>query len=98
MIPPNQIPPNQFATIDAERAVWREIGEEVVILDVPTSTYLNLNGSARLLWKRLSGGATPAELTAELVATYGIPEVQAAKDVQSFLDALRERLLLSFTD
>ncbi len=88
------IAPDQVLTIDTDRAVWREIGDEVVILDVPTTTYLNLNKSARALWKRLDGGASPAELAAELVATYGIPQDQAAADVRGFLDALQERSLL----
>ena len=87
--------PDQALALDAERAVWREIGDEVIILDVPTATYLNLNGSARLLWKRLDSGATPVDLAAELVTIYGIPEGQAAHDVESFLEALQNRSLLA---
>jgi hypothetical protein len=87
--------PDQVLRIDTDRAVWREIADEVVILDVPTTTYLNLNKSARVLWKRLDGGATPTELAAELVASYGIPRDEAANDVQDFLGALRARSLLA---
>ena len=87
--------PDQALTLDGERAVWREIGEEVIILDVPTATYLNLNGSARALWKRLDAGATPVELADELVAKFGIPQEQAAHDVEGFLEALQEWSLLS---
>jgi hypothetical protein len=89
------IAPDQVLRVDTDRAVWREIGDEVVILDLPTTTYLNLNKSARALWKRLDGGATPLELTAELMASYGISKDQAAGDVRAFLDALLERSLLS---
>ena len=46
------------------------------------------------LWKNLEEGASPAELTAELVAVYGISEEKAAKDVQNFLLALQERCLI----
>jgi hypothetical protein len=87
--------PDQVLRIDTDRAVWREIADEVVILDVPTTTYLNLNKSARVLWRRLDRGATPTELAAELVAFYGIPQDEAANDVQDFLDALRVRSLLA---
>jgi hypothetical protein len=90
------IAPDQVLTVDSDRAVWREIGDEVVILDVPTTTYLNLNKSARVLWKRLDAGATPLELAAELVTIYGISDDQAAADVRSFLDALQKMSLLSF--
>lgn len=92
------IAPNQVLTIDTDRAVWREIGDELVVLDVPTATYLNLNGSARVLWKRLSEKATPTELTAALTTTYNIPEERATSDVQTFLEALKDRYLLSFTE
>jgi hypothetical protein len=83
--------PDQVLRIDTDRAVWREIADEVVILDVPTTTYLNLNKSARVLWRRLDRGAMPTELA----ASYGIAQDEAANDVQDFLDALRVRSLLA---
>jgi hypothetical protein len=85
---------DQRLSLDAERAVWRQVGDEIVILDIPTSTYLTLNSSAVALWKLLEEGASPAELAAELVATYGISETNAADDVQRFLGAVEERSLI----
>ena len=87
--------PDEVITLDADRAVWREVGDEVIILDVLTATYLNLNGSARLLWKRLNEGTTAPELVAELVSTYGISEERASTDVGDFLEALQDRSLIS---
>jgi hypothetical protein len=84
----------QRLKLDGDRAVWREVGEEVVVLDVETATYLSLNGSGGALWKRLDTGATPNELVAELVSAYGVPEARASKDVEDFLHVLRERSLL----
>ncbi len=86
--------PGQRLKFDPERAVWREVRDELVVFEVPTTTYLTLNGSARTLWKQLADGATPVELTAELVATYAIPEDKAARDVERFLEALEARSLL----
>jgi hypothetical protein len=86
--------PEKPLKLDDDRAVWREVGDEVVVLDVQTATYLSLNGSAGVLWKKLDGGATPTELVAELVAAYAVPEARAAKDVGDFLRALRDRSLL----
>ena len=90
---PNLVP-QQPLKLDDDRAVWREVGDEVVVLDVQTATYLSLNGSAGALWKKLDGGATPVELVAELVSAYAVPEARAAKDVEDFLRALRDRELL----
>lgn len=86
--------PDKRLCLDAERAVWRQVGDEIVILDVPTATYLTLNSSAVTLWKHLEKGASPEELAAQLVATYGISDVKAARDVQCFLTALQERSLV----
>jgi Coenzyme PQQ synthesis protein D (PqqD) len=89
-----KFPLDQRFKLDNERAVWQHVGDEVVILDVPTATVSNLNASARVLWVRLEQGATPAELAAELTAAYPVPEEQAANDVQKFLQVLQERSLL----
>lgn len=85
---------HQRLSLDTERAVWRQVGDEIVILDIPTGTYLTLNSSAVALWKLLEEAASPAELGAELVATYGISEARAAEDVQRFLGAVQERSLI----
>jgi Coenzyme PQQ synthesis protein D (PqqD) len=85
---------DQRLSLDSERAVWRQVGDEIVILDIPTGTYLTLNSSAVGLWKLLEDGASPAELAAELVATYGINEARAVEDVQRFLAAVQERSLV----
>ena len=89
--------PDERLSVDAARAVWREVGDEIVILDVPTATYLTLNSSAVTLWKRLEEGASPAELAAELVAIYEIGEGRASTHVQDFLGALQERSLILST-
>ena len=86
--------PQRRLKLDGDRAVWREVGEEVVVLDVETTTYLSLNGSGGALWKRLDAGATPNELVAELVSAYGVAEARASKDVEAFLHVLRDRSLL----
>ena len=70
--------PDEQLGLDVERAVWRQVGDEVVILDVPTGTYLTLNSSAVTLWKHLEKGASPAELAAELISTYAITQEKAS--------------------
>lgn len=45
-------PSDQGLTLDANRAIWREI----VVLDATTATYLSFNFSAVTVWKRLDSG------------------------------------------
>lgn len=58
-------------------------------LDVNTMIVLNETG--KLLWERLTEGATPAELVAALLAEYSVSEETARKDVQVFIDRLQKR-------
>jgi hypothetical protein len=88
-------PSDRRLTLDASRAIWREIGDEIVVLDAATATYLSLNFSAVALWKALDGGATPEELVAQLISAYDISPAQAENDVEGFLSALRDLSLLS---
>jgi hypothetical protein len=75
---------------------WREIDDEVIAVDVETSTYLAANKAGTLLWRRLGdGGATRQELAALLVETYGIERERALADVETFLGDLASRGLLA---
>lgn len=73
---------------------WHVAGDEVVVLDLGGSVYLKLNGSARVLWERLTEPCTDADLTATLVEQFQIDEQRAAGDVAGFLADLRRRGLL----
>ena len=80
--------------LDADAVVWREVGDEIVVLEIATAVYLTLNGTARPLWLLLADGATRDDLAAALVAEYGIAFDRAAADVDDFLAALATRSLL----
>jgi len=76
--------------------VWREVGEDLVVLELSTSTYLTLNGSAKQLWIGLAEGGTVPGLVDKLTTLYGISDEQASTDTEAFLAALAERKLLAF--
>jgi hypothetical protein len=67
----------------------------VVVLDLHGSVYLKLNGTARVLWERLSQGCSATDLSADLVERFGIDTTRAAADVEGFLAELRRRGLLA---
>lgn len=74
---------------------WREIDSDIVILDGRDATYLTLNGSGAVLWRRLAGSATRDELVEALLETYGVDRRTAAADTDAFLAALSEQGLLA---
>jgi hypothetical protein len=73
---------------------WVPVDEQVVVLDLRTSSYLSLNDSAARLWTVLAGGGRFADLVTALQEAYGIDEERAIADAAAFLSALRDRGLL----
>ena len=86
--------PDKKVQLKAEDVVWREVDDELVVLELSTSTYLTLNGAAKHLWETLADGATIEQLVESLVERYQIPAEQARSDTESFLAALADRALL----
>jgi hypothetical protein len=87
-------PPEEKLQIDVDAVVWRDVGDEVVVLELSTSTYLTLNGTAKQIWESLASGATLDALVDGLVDRYGITSEQARVDAESFVSALADRGLL----
>jgi Coenzyme PQQ synthesis protein D (PqqD) len=73
---------------------WKDVDGEVVALDERAAVYLGVNPAGALLWRSLAGGATHAELVAELAGAFGIAHERAAADTDAFLADLRARGLL----
>jgi Coenzyme PQQ synthesis protein D (PqqD) len=64
----------------SDRISWREIDDEVVAVDVATSTYVSANASGKVLWRALADGATHDELVAALTTEFGIDRDRAAAE------------------
>ncbi len=88
------ITPNEKLQLKVDDLVWREVGDELVVLELSTSTYLTLNGTARCLWERLTDATTVDGLIEMLVDRYRISADQARSDTESFLSELIERELI----
>ncbi len=74
--------------------VWREMGDEVAVLDTSRSEYLRINKTGATLWPLLAEGATVTELVHALISTFGISQDRAESDVSSFVDVLTDRGVL----
>jgi hypothetical protein len=73
---------------------WQEVDGETVLLDLEHSRYLGVNAAGTLLWRALAAGTTHDELVAQLKQEFGISEVQACGDVDSFIADCADRNLL----
>lgn len=90
----SNIADDRQARLRADDLTWQFVDDTVVVLDLRSSQYLELNASGAALFARLADGATADDLATDLVERYGISHGQAAADVQAFLGALRAQGLL----
>jgi hypothetical protein len=81
--------------LKVDDVVWREVEDELVVLELSTSTYVTLNGSAKFLWETLADGSTLDKLVSSLVGRYSISPEQARSDIEAFIAALDERELIA---
>lgn len=73
---------------------WRQVGDEVIVLDLRSNAYLSINQSGTTLWEMLVDGSTPATMAARLVSDFGVEEHRARTDVDEFVTMLEDRELL----
>lgn len=77
-----------------EDVTWQALDEEIVVLDLRSSSYMRLNRTAATLWRLLARATSQEALETALVEEHGASEDQAARDTSAFLDDLRRRGLL----
>lgn len=78
-----------------QQLLWREVDDEIVVLDLSKSEYVSVNAAGRVLWLRLAGGATKSELADELRHVYGLEPEAAQRDADAFVAHLRCQGLLA---
>ena len=73
---------------------WREIDDEVILLDLRSAEYLRLNESGAMLWTLLQPGKTASQLAGSLAERFSLSAEQAARDVSGFLESCEAKGLL----
>lgn len=73
---------------------WREVGDEVIVLDLRSNAYLSINQSGTALWEMLVDGTNSTTMVARLVTDFDVEEDRARTDVGEFVKMLTERGLL----
>ncbi len=81
-----------------EGVAWSDLGSEIVILDLRSSTYFSVRGTAAFLVTSLVDGASADGLVEQLVGSYETTEDTARTDIDGFLTELENRDLLEPAD
>jgi Coenzyme PQQ synthesis protein D (PqqD) len=79
----------------SDSIAWNAVGDNVVVLDLTSSTYFSTNATGALLWQLLASGTNRADLAGALVERFVVDQQTAERDVDAFLTQLdRARLLV----
>lgn len=73
----------------------RTIGGETIVLDLPSSQYFAITGIGSRVFELLSEERTLEDLVAAILAEYEVDEAVARRDVEAFVDRLRQAQLLA---
>ena len=82
-----------------ENFILRKIAGDDVVVPIGENIadfngVITLNETAALLWKELETGSTREELKASLCKEYDVPEEKAYKDIDKFVNILKEHGIL----
>ena len=67
---------------------WQLVDDEVVALDLTSSSYFSVNDTGAVLWPLVAAGTTEAAMVAELIARFDVDAAQARVDVEAFVQQL----------
>ena len=72
----------------------QEIDEETIILDSETQEYFSINEIGKVIWSLIEEKKNLAEIKAEMLDMYEVPEEQLEKDLLNFIQALEQKGLI----
>jgi hypothetical protein len=78
----------------SDQLVWSKVGDDVVILELASSTYFTVRGSGTAIIERLVDGATKESLVDDLTGRFEVDQETAEADVERFLKELTDKNML----
>ena len=81
-----------------EDNIWRDLGDEVVILDEDGTQVCLLNKTASLIWTLADGTRTMEEIAESIYQRFEVSLQEAMADVQEFGDQLLKAGLIELYD
>ena len=78
----------------SETVLTAEFDDTLMMLNVETGSYHDINGTGARIWALLAEPRTEAELVAALVISFDVSPEICAEQVAEFIDMLRDRNLI----
>ena len=66
--------------------IWKEVGENIVVLNLDSGRYFSLNGTGSLIWTALMEKVGLDEIADRICATFKVERDRARRDVAPMID------------
>ena len=81
--------------IDPNKIVWRNIDGDVVILNLDSGVYYNLNKTGSLIWCLLDKQRSTEEIIERICERYRIAPEKASRDILAVIEDLKKESLIA---
>ena len=78
----------------AENIAWRNVNDEIVILDLKSGEYFTLNDVAQCIWKSITDEKSVEEIKVKIIDEYDVSHEKADRDFEVFITGMIEQGLL----
>jgi hypothetical protein len=74
----------------------RQLGEDIVVLDLSTGTYFGMDAVGARIWQLMSEGLSLAEICTQMLAEYDVTNDAMERDILELADTLFAQKLIGF--
>jgi hypothetical protein len=74
--------------------IFRRLGDQIVLFDLDTDRFYELNGTAARFWELLVAGHPPARLHAQMLEEFDVDSGEFAAEAESLIRLLRHEDLV----
>lgn len=74
--------------------LWKEVGDQVVVLHFESGRYYSLNSSGSAIWKGLLDNQSPDQIVENLCHEFDVDMETASEDVQAMTQLFLEKAFL----
>lgn len=81
-----------------ENITWRDVNDEVVVLDLKSGEYYTMNQTGQCIWRALMEGKTVDQVKDLVLERFQVEKDKALTDVEEFISGMMDKGLLYRTE
>lgn len=84
-------------SIVENRCIGSKIGEELMLMDLTTGDYININQVGAIIWELIQTPISVANVCQELMSKCEVDEITCQKDTILFLEEMLEKGIINLS-